>query len=1148
MHLSQLSMRYRPVVITLVAVMTVWGILTFFTMPRREDPEFTIRTCVVSTSWPGTPTVKVEELITDKLEEAIDTIEEIDYLNSETINGQSTIYVNLDDNVPIEAIQNVWDKVRARVSAIEMPAPGIQPRVNDEFGDTTILLMGIYQTPSDDKIGSSSPRLPGGGDHEPFIHNGYADIDPNHQYSPRQLEIYADRIRDAIRLIPGVAKVEKYGVENEAIYIETDLGTWGQVSLTTDSLRRLIESRNIVSPGGSIDTDHGRFNVKPGGEFDAVSEIESLGVAAVRDGSMTNQVRLTDLGLEVKRDFVDPREVICRFTEQRGTFPAVMLGVTMKSGSNIIDICDAAMQRVDQLVNIEQVLPRDVMIQPVSNLSDNVSAKIDDVISNVISAIIIVVIVVFLFVGARTSLVMAANIPFVVLASVAIVSMFGVQLEQVSLASIIIALGLLVDNAVQVCDQTRTNILTGMSPQEAAVKGAQTLMFPMLSGTLTTVAAFLPMLFALSGSNAEYIYSLPITLSTTLLLSWLFAMSICVILAAAFIRAPRNPERPSAPLPWLGDSLQRFGKRILTKRKTKQSGMSSAATSRGTPSLATNDNLFLWLYGVSAQLAIKFKWVTVIGSVGLLYAALQLPVSSEFFPLDRRDQFYVNIVLPETSTTDNTNRLVKQVEDAIKKLSAWTDPNTGGRYERLRTMRSLSGSGGARWALAVNPPTPGPNIAEILVRTTNSDFTTQMIEDLRNVVDNGDSQRGIAPVAGARVVTKRLGMGPAAAPVELRVSGNGFADIDLLKRISDEIKAMFREEPGTWDIGDSWGIDSFQLDVEVDEEKANLSGVSNSAIADTLNAYFSGLQLTSFREGDHVIPVYFRLQPEDRRDLSGVDNAFVEGQYGKLPLNSVAKIRPTWQPGKIERRDQNRTIKVFAEVEDGVSGNDVVLRVWNSKRMQQLKESLPIGYKIEIGGALEESQDASVQMLTSFGISFLSIVLILVVQYNGWSKTIVILTTLPLAVIGALLGLWLTNNPLGFMPQLGLLSLFGIVLNTGIIFIEFSDILIRQRRDAVRADGADKTLLDASYIAGLTRQEFRECLVEAGRRRMLPIFLTTATTIGGLFPLALSGGPLWEGMAWLMIFGLVVATLLTLYVVPSLYAIMVETFRRRPVP
>lgn len=1109
MSLARFAMSHRPIVYTVAVLMTIWGLRTFRTMPRREDPEFTIRTCVVSTSWPGTPTVKVEELVTDKLEEELDSIDEVDYLNSETTVGQSVIYVNLDDRVPPHDIQQVWDKVRAKVDIVDMPADDVRPIVNDEFGDTTVLLLGVYQTPLE----------------------GDSFVRKENQYSARELEIYADKVRDALRLLPGVAKVDKYGVQDEAIYIETGLGTWSQIALTSSELRQLVASRNIVSAGGTIDTDNGKFNVKPGGEFDVISEIESLSVGAVRNGQLLNQVKLIDVGLSVKRDFVDPPEVICRFTEERGTFPAVMIGVTMKSGGNIIEICDAAMRRLDRLVDYEQALPRDLTIRPVSKLSDNVSAKIDDVIGNVISAIIIVVAVVYLFVGLRTSLVMAANIPFVVIGAIGIIRLFGVELEQISLASIIIALGLLVDNAVQVCDQTRTNIVEGMSPSEAAVEGANTLMLPMLTGTLTTVAAFLPMLFALTGGAAEYVYSLPVTLSTTLLLSWLVAMTICVVLAAAFIRAPKDPLRPTAPLPRLNAYVS-----SLRRRWRKRS-----AGGDDEPDHDIDENVFLSFYGWTANLAVRFKWLAAGGAILLLIATLQLPVSSEFFPLDRRDQFYVQIALAETATIKQTDRVVRQVEEMIKKLGPTTD-ESGSSVQRLRAMRSMTAQGGARWSLSVDPPPPESNTAEILVRTTDGRWTESMIHDLRLAVDLGDPARGIQPIAGARVTTKRVQMGPPANPVELRVSGDGFADIGVLRGIAEELKEMLRSEPGTWDISDSWGIDGFQLNVDVDEEKANLSGVSNAAVADTLNAYFSGLELTTFREGDHLVPIYFRLRPEDRRDLSGIDGAFVEGRYGKVPLNSVARVIARWEPGKIERREQNRTIKVFAEVEDGVSGNDVVMRIWNSDRMQEMQRSLPVGYKIEIGGALEESQDASIEMMTSFGISFVSIILILVIQYNGWSKTLVILMTLPLAVIGAWLGLWWTDNPLGFMPQLGLLSLFGIVLNTGIIFIEFADILIERKREELMS--ADRA---SGPIVGLTKREFRDCLVAAGKQRMLPIFLTAATTIGGLLPLALSGGPLWEGMAWLMIFGLFVATFLTLYIVPALYAILVETFGIKPI-
>ena len=767
MSIGKLSLHYRRVVITVVALLTIWGAITFSTMPRREDPQFTIRTCVVATSWPGAPAVKVEELITDKIESELDGLEEVEKIESTTINGQSTIYVELTEDVPVEGIQNVWDKVRARVRLVQMPDKDIRPIVNDDFGATAVMLLAVYQRPLE----------------------GQATVDPRVQYSPRELEIYADRIRDSARLLPGVADVVTYGVNDEAIFIETDLGNWSQIDLTTAQLRQLVEQRNIVSPGGSIDTESGKFNVKPGGEFDAVSEIESISIGSVNSGDVTTSVRLKDIGLSVNRAYEDPAVRVCRYSDPTGTYPAVMVGITMKRGGNIIDVCNACVEKYEKLVTVEQSLPRDLAITPVSLQADNVTAKVDDVISNVISAIIIVVIVVFLFVGARTSIVMAANIPIVVLAAIAIIRWFDVELEQISLASIIIALGLLVDNAVQVCDQTRTNIMSGMRPKDAAMEAAKTLMFPMLAGTLTTVAAFFPMLFALKGGSAEYVYSLPVTLSTTLLVSWLFAMTICVILAAAIIRAPKNPDAPAALVPWIGSALGTFVSRI--KRRIHRTPTPAASGHTGDE---RNGNLFLASYGVAAGIAIKFKWVVVLGTIGLLFLTLQLPVSSEFFPQDRRDQFYINVSLPETSTIRQTDEVVAQLESLIRKVSPSIDDN-GNEIERLRAMRAMVGGGGSRWALGINPQAPAANVAEILVRTTDGNVTEQFISDIRQVAYQGDSELGIQPIAGARITPKALSLGPPAEPVVIRVSGDGFADIPELRGIARDIKELVNDYP-----------------------------------------------------------------------------------------------------------------------------------------------------------------------------------------------------------------------------------------------------------------------------------------------------------------------------------------------------------------
>ena len=1114
MNIAAIAMRYRPVVLTLVGFLFAFGMYTFQTMPRREDPEFTTRSCVVSTSWPGISTRTVEELITEPLEQAISQISEVDIVRSTTINGLSTIYVDVEDILPVAQIEEVWTKVRNEVELVQMPSQSVRPVVNSNFGDTSILVLGLYQRPLAEQ----------------------ESIRDEHRYTPRQLEEFADEVRDSIRLLDGVASVDKYGVRDEAIYLETDLENWSQINLTTNQLRQMVEQRNTINSGGSIETEQGSYNVKPSGVFNAADEIESITFtpnSGQQGNSSPRQVRLEDVGLNVTRGYIDPANVLSRFTDESGSYPCVMLGVTMKSGQNIIDVCNRCTDKIDQLIQVKQTLPADLEIRPISNQAITVARKIDDVISNVVSAIIIVVIVVYLFVGLRTSLVMAANIPIVVFGSIAIINQLGIQLEQISLASIIIALGLLVDNAVQVCDQTRTNILGGMKPEDAAVEGARTLAIPMLTGTLTTVAVFLPMTIALTGAAKEYVYSLPVTLSVTLLLSWLLAMTVCVIFAAAFIRAPKDPDAPAAPLPWLSLFLSNAWGRFNRNRKKKRGQTNNDV------SPSSNESIILKTYASTAAVAVKFKWLTLLVAIGLLYGSMNLPFGSEFFPQDRRDQFYVNVLLPENATIEQTSQTVAEVESLIKKISP-SKNELGETVERLRNMRSMIGRGGSRWALTVDPPSPGSNVAEILVQTNDPMQTKSLLRDLRRVTEKGDKELGINPITSARVVPKKLAMGPPAPPVELRVSGDGYADETKLKEIANKVKVLLFNDPDTWDIADSWGSDGFQIELDIDAEKASLAGVTNQNVADTLSAYFSGLKLSTFREKDYQVPVMFRLNRDQRKSLATLDAAYVEGSFGKLPLNSIAKTRQVFQPLKIKRRNQNRTIEVTAEVNDGKSGNDVVARVFGSQAMQEIQDNLPEGFRVEVGGAAAESEESTGNMLISFGISFVAIIIILVIQYNGWSKTMVILATLPKALMGAFLGLWITGSLFGFMPQLGLLSLFGIVLNTGIIFIEFADILIaRKASDGNSNDGP---------INGLTVAEFRECLVQAGKMRMLPIFLTTATTIGGLIPLALSGGPLWEGMSWLMIFGLLVATFLTLYVVPALYAILIETFGVKPIP
>ncbi|EMI20397.1 transmembrane drug efflux protein [Rhodopirellula maiorica SM1] len=1115
MSLPALAVKYRPIVISIVVLAMVCGAFTYVTIPRREDPEFTIRVCVVSTAWPGAPAETVEELITDKIEQSLISIEEVDFTRSTTLTGQSTIFVELEDNVAPADIQNVWDKVRARVQTVPMPESDITPVVNDEFGDTAVLLLAVHQTPS----------------------HGRDHVRPQDLYSPRQLEIHAEEVQDAVRLLPGIAKVEMFGVRDEAIYIETDLANWSQIGLTTAQLETLASERNIIEAGGELDTESGHYSVKTGGEFNAVNEIRQIASTVRTDGG-DNSVPLAELGLTVTRGFEDPADYLCRFGDTSGATPAVMLGITMKSGSNIIDVCNAAKARVRMLADVEQRLPPDIAVTPVSDQSESVAKKIRDVIINVIEAVLIVVVVVYLVVGFRTSFVMAANIPIVVVITVGLIAPLGVQLEQISLAALIISLGLLVDNAVQVCDQARTNQIAGMRPFPAAIDGANTLAIPMLVGTLTTMAAFVPMLFSLEGGGKEYVYSLPITVSTTLALSWFLAMTLCVILAGLFIRPPRG-EKSGSPVVNVFSTIGRLLSRSRRRSdKTDESISTDDVVAKGTATKGVSENWAYRIYGGIGGLAVRAKWGTALATLLLIVGIMTLPVSSEFFPEADGTQFAVKIILPETATIQQTDAVARKVETIVQQLGAASED----RPARLRAFRTLVGGGGSRWHLGWNPEPKTRSYAEILVRTTDASVTPDYAQRVREIAERGDAELGIDPIVGARVVPVQLALGPPADPLVFRIAGNGFADPSILRSAANRLKDLVESQPETWDVNDSWGVDGYQVRVNVDQDRAVLAGVTNSQVARTLNSYYSGLRLTTFREGDHEVPVYFRLKPNQRESIRGLQESFVEGDFGKVPLSSIASLETTFVLAKIARRNMNRTIEVSSRMEPGVTGNDVVSRLLKSDEMNALRESLPVGYWIEPGGAFEESAEAGGQMMMSFAISFVLIVLCLIFQYNGWSKPLIILSTLPLALAGAWLGLFLFDKSLGFMPQLGILALFGIVLNTAIIFVEFADILIAQRA----AEKASEGTADGP-IVGLSVAEFRECLIEAGKQRMLPIFLTTATTVGGLIPLGLSGGALWEGLAWCMIVGLLLTTFLTLIVVPAFYAILVETFGVKPI-
>ena len=1081
MSLPRFSLRYKAIVIAVVGLALAVGVVQFLTMPRRADPEFTILTCQVMTRWPGAAAERVEQLVTYPLELEINTLQEVERVYSTTVVGQSVIYVDLEPTMDPALIQETWEKVRNKVAVVRprLPEGVMDPVVNDDFGDAMAMLLAVFEQPDEDE----------------------------RRYSPRDLEIIADRIKERIEATTGVASVKKHGVRQEVIYLETPAGNWANIDLTTAELHDLLQARNIYASGGSVESEHSRFSVQPTGEFDAVEQINT--VVVDRD-SWGAPIYFRDLGMRIHRTYEDPPTILARYGDTSGSYPCVIIGYTMKDGFKVTDLGPHVRQLVHDLQHVEMIVPPDVAVEIVFDESVFVADKIADFVVNVMQAIAIVVMVGLLLAGFRTALVMAAAIPFVMIISIGISGSTGIALEQMSIASLIIALGMLVDNAVVVSDNVRRLQGEGLGREEAVVQGVEQIMYPILMGTLTTVCAFGPMAFILTGEKREYVFSIPAVVSITLLTSWVLALSVTTLMVYWIIRPRRGGGQEKTPLVWLAEKVG-----SVVHRGSGRRGRS-----------------LMDRYESLIGACLRAKPIVIGVAVVLLIAALRLPVGSEFFPDDKRDLLYIDIWLPEGSAIAVTDETADEVEGILRDLSYVEGPEFTGH--RLASLYTSVGGSGPRFALGVNPQPPGSNFAQIVVRTADAVVTDQYVADIRAVAERR--------IPGARIIPRKLGLGPPVdSPLAIRVFGSGFTAPGFgrehdLRAVAEDVKDVFRAVDGVWNVHDAWGDPGYQLDVVIDEDRASLAGVTNAAVANSFNAYFSGAYLTTYREGDHTVPVYVRLPPGERERITDPRTLFVEGDAGKVPLDSVAEVRPRRATTKIERRELNRMIEVRANVEPGLLANDILAEVM--PEIDRVEASAPPGMYFDVGGTLAEAVEGQAELGRALGVGLMLIVLCLIIQYNSFVKPLIILMTVPMGAVGAFFGLWVTGKPLGFMALLGLVSLVGIVVNSGILYIEFAEELVRKKIES----GEGRAEPGAKSCNGLTRQAFHECLAEAGKIRLLPIALTTLTTIGGLIPLALFGGPLWEGMAWLLIFGLAVATCLTLLVLPSIYAAFVEYF------
>ena len=1014
MSLTQTAIEKSRVTAVALLVIVFAGATAYQSMPQNEDPGFIIRAAQVLTFFPGASPERVELLVSDKLEKVIQEIPELDFVTSTSRDGVSIIIVNI-----LESEQNmrpIWDDLRRKIErgSRDLPDGVVGPFVNDEFGDvfgTVIALTG-------------------------------------EGYTYAELKEVADQVRNVLLDIKDAAKVEIKGAQEEHVFVQYNNARLADLGISAFQLKNILSARNILLPGGDINTGDERIILEPSGNFESVEELRRT-VINLPGGS--DLVYLEDIA-EVYRGYVDPPTEIVRSSNR----PALVLGVSLREDGNLINLGNDVKSSIARL---QERYPIGLEFDTIYFQPQIVERKVDEFVSNLLQAIVIVVVVMLLSLGVRTGLIVSSLIPMTMIMSIWVMTLFDIGLDQMSLSALIIALGLLVDNAIVMSESIQVRMSEGVGAKEAAVQSADELRIPLLTASLTTAAAFLPIYLAES-TVGEYTAPLFQVVSIALLCSWILALTLIPTLSVQLMKVDPKATQSS------------FDSGVYT------------------------------IYRSFLQKCLRHPILSVLATFVIFMGAMQgfALIPSIFFPAKDQATFTAEFELPVGAPIERSEALAKDLDAFIEReLKAGPD-----RPDGVTNWATFIGQGPPKFALPFNSRSTSPEYVMILANTTSYGALFDQMDRLENYVVNNfpDADPDIRSL---------LNGPPVADPIEIRISGQ---DEDQVFAIVDRVKAKLSETQGTKNISDNWGSRTKKLVVRIDQPRARRAGLTSQDVAVSLQTSLSGFETTQYREYDEIIPVTLRSVDADRHDVGKLEslNIFSQISGSTVPLKQIANIEVVWQPSKILRRDRLKTVTVASGLQAGVNAIAVfqAIQPW----LDAETSKWPVGYKYEFGGEYEASVEGNESIGVKVPVAGLIIVLLLVGQFNSLRKPLIILLTIPLGLIGVVIGLLVAKSYMGFVTFLGVIALAGIVINNAIVLI-----------DRIKIEMDEHGL------------EPRRAVIEAAQRRFRPIILTTCTTIGGMLPLWYGGGPMFEPMAIAIIFGLFFATALTLGVVPVLYAI-----------
>lgn len=948
MNLSMLALRYQSTVFLVVGLIIVYGLYSYFNLPAREDPEILVREAVIVTTYPGLDAARIEMLVTKPLEEALTSLPELKEIRSTSMDGVSIIHPVIDD--PYTDLGQIFDQMREKIADASalLPEGTNPPVINDEFGDVAIITLALWGE----------------------------DFDQSALYD------YAQHLRDRLLAIPSTKKVEIVGAQEEQIFIEYQDAVASQIGISPDDFLGAIQTQNIIQPGGQIDTGDAAFILSPTGDYRSLAEIEAT---LFNVPGAAGLVRLGDIAT-VRRGYVDPPRNKAYFNGRE----AIVLTLAMRSDQSVINYSRRASEMIDAL---RETLPVGLHLDVITYQADQVRNAVYGVSINMLQTLTIVLIVVMIFLGIRTGLIVGSIIPAVILATLGVMGVFGLQLERMSLATLIISLGLLVDNGIVISEDFKRRLGEHGNRDRALAQTSSELAFPLLASSFTTVAVFLPLLIAETAST-EYTRSISQVILISLTISWVFAMTVTTTLCYHFVEVPKETDTG------------------VPNQRSSLSERIFAGAERA--------------YGAVLLVLLRLRWAYV----GLMLVLLVLSgilmgtIDQKFLPESDRAQILVYVDLPAGVTERTTEDRLVRIMDII---------GTDERFPNLLSFAAYVGFGGPRFVLSLAPVDPAPNKGFVVVNVTDIDAAIADVPRLREAIQSA------LPDVNARVSRMFLGQSDPNV-IEIQVKG---PDADYLFEKSAELEQMLLDVPGTIDVWSDWYNRIDRLEVQVDQQAARIAGVTSSDVARLLGQFSSGTPVSEFRDGDEIIPIIIRSTGSERTSIDRLRTSSVYSSTSgeAIPLSQVARVERSPGFSFIQREDMFRTVTVQGR-NPNLTPQDMMPIL--APKLEALNASLAPGHSTEFDGILNEINATNAALGATMPLIFAIFLVTLVLQFNGFKRPVILLLTLPFVIIGASVGLFVMQATFGFMVILGLFALVGILINNSIVLVDRIDIELRE--------------------------------------------------------------------------------------------------------